>query len=50
MMRRFVIVTATLMATATAAQTPTKEQEKPFISVNIDDKRKAPFLSNLVNC
>jgi hypothetical protein len=30
-MRRFVTVTAMLAATAIAAQTPTKEQEKPFI-------------------
>src|SRR5215475_928163 len=30
-MRRYVIVTAMLMGTAIAAQTPTKEQEKPFI-------------------
>jgi hypothetical protein len=30
-MRRFVIVTAMLAAAAVAAQTPTKEQEKPFI-------------------
>src|SRR5262245_42947333 len=31
MMRRFVIVAAMLMAAAGAAQTPTKEQERPFI-------------------
>jgi hypothetical protein len=30
-MRRFVTVTAMLVAAAVAAQTPTKEQEKPFI-------------------
>jgi hypothetical protein len=30
-MRRFVIVTTMLAATAIATQTPTKEQEKPFI-------------------
>src|SRR5215468_11391018 len=30
-MRRFMIATAMLAATAIAAQTPTKEQEKPFI-------------------
>src|SRR5882672_827808 len=30
-MRRFVIITAMLAATAIAAQTPTKEQEKPLI-------------------
>src|SRR5262245_14359955 len=30
-MRRFVTVTAMMLATTIAAQTPTKEQEKPFI-------------------
>src|SRR5262245_41999292 len=41
-MRRFVTVTAMLAATAIAAQTPAKEQEKPFIQDYVNAVIGAP--------